>query len=111
MVTSKTQRLLEQGYGYWCCEIPLVDEHPAVPDCDVDIASSEAADYNTQLVYRPVVVEEGDEEGTVVAWYYSTEEDPMGPTNGRRYVLTQQVYTRPLRGAEPAYKYDSTVMK
>lgn len=101
---NRRQRLIERGYGYWCYEVLEPVEIGTAP-ADGEMGA-ESVDIDTQLVYRPVMVDTNDD-GEAYAYYYDAESNTreLLERGWKRYVPLDQVYGSPLNGAEPAYRY------
>lgn len=92
-------RCLERGEGYavWEAEIPTP---PMVGMATEEASISDAAEFNTVTLYRPVDIEVHDDHAE--ARYPADYEHSK---TGWRYVPARYVRTSPPRNAEPAYHF------
>lgn len=90
--------------AYYVYEEPIPPK--VSPKTEKTIASSDEPELNTQLVYRPVTVEQNDD-GELYAYYYDTDAKPerVLKDGGKTYVPTQQVHPTPPDDAVPDYKF------
>lgn len=104
-MNADTERLVGLGEGYWCYEVPIIDDRP--PMDATDGMPTDAPVPDSQLVYRPVHVETTDE-GEPYAWFYDpgANAEQLVEDGGKTYVPIEQVHVRPLSGAEPAYRHE-----